>query len=364
MPVIKTLTDSFEALHRLFNNATPEAEARELAVAVRMSGKLGLDVLHNYIGQIIYCSHERMQTIATMLEGMSNDGLDMVPLLPCLMQMISLPEPALRNAVIDIICRLGKDASIAENVALGCLRNQNPDICTGGAKILNAIAPWCGTALKNILIEMRPRVLYNVKATGLVDTAILRCRANLIPSESKKTLLAIHEPAIDLTVRPQTASDGKSAPDALIAPDLHGKIVIFADDDKQIQLFIGTLLRNMGAQLHIACDGCDSIRVIDELIAKNQAPDLAIMDLCMPGENGSHVLDYLRLHFPATRTPIIILTAVKDEKMIYTMKKRYAVVDYLIKPVPLQDFYGSIQGVLTGQIKEPVNAPPFTGYEI
>lgn len=347
MAQIKSFNEALEAARRLFSNVTRDAEARELAVELRASGKLGLGVLRNYIGQVSSFSSERAVIVSTLLEGMSNDGLDMVPLLPVFLPLLTFPEPMLRDTVTDIICRLGEDSAIAENVALGLLRNPDPEIRHCGARILNAIAPWCGGALKSKLSDMIPLISDEAPTEALVRTAILRCRTS-----------------VERTTNIQDTRDaplaGKGTPQGLFFPDLTGKRVFFVDDDLQIRNLMSKLLINAGAALQMATDGAEAIRMLEEMVQDMSPPNLAILDLRMPGENGMRVLEHLRRHFAADQTPVIILTAVKDTQIILTAMQKYEISSYLIKPVSINEFYMRVQQAFTpppGSQEERMKAP-------
>ncbi len=344
MPSVTSFNEALELARRLFSAATSEEEARTLAVELRVSGKLGLSVLRNYIGQAAYITDERAQTVSTLLEGMSNDGLDMVPLLPVFLPLLTSPDHTLRETVTDIICRLAEDSAIAENMALGCLRNPDPEIRQCGAKILNAIAPWCGGALKSKLGEMMALVEGESPAEGLLKTAILRCRGY-----GASTLQRPGPPAPAAPGAPVEEYDPAKSVNGRVpfsTPDLKGRRVFFADDDPQIRSLVGKLLINAGATLQMASNGEEAIQMINQLVTEKCPPDLAILDLRMPGENGMRVLEHLRKVFGPRQPQVILLTAVKDQQIIHTAMHKYGIHSYLIKPVPLGEFYARIATAL------------------
>lgn len=352
MPSAVSFNDALELARRLFAAGSSEEDARAAAVELRCCGKLGLSVLRNYIGQASYMSDERAQTVATMLEGMSNDGLDMVPLLPVFLPLLTSPDQTLRDTVTDIVCRLAEDSAIAENVALGCLRNPDPDIRCCGAKILSAIAPWCGGALRSKLTDMLPLVYGESATQGFLKTAILRCRAPAVSLSQLREQTA-NQPAGEDQPEANPAPDhvvdadkGDAARQSLWMPDLKGRSIFFADDDAQIRSLVSKLLLNAGASLQTACDGEQAIWMLQRMAQDNTPPDLAILDLRMPGENGMRVLEFLRRTFDPTRTRAILLTAVKDQQIIRTAMQKYNIDAYLIKPVPLGDFYMRIAQAL------------------
>lgn len=323
-----TLADAMELAQQLFSNATSERNACALADSLRNCREAGLRAALHYFKLLSSCDHERIKIISDMLQKMNRDGVSMLAALPVFVPLINSPEQHLRHVVTEILCNAGQDAVFAENAALGCLRNTDPDVRTCGAKILCRIAPWCGKALKKRLTDLLPTAKTDSATEDLLLLAIQQCREDTGGATSVSTVSRTRKPPAD------------AAP--FLLPDLSGKRVFFADDDKQIRVFMGRLLKGTGAELQLASNGTEAIQMLNLLAEQQQPLDLAILDLRMPGENGMKVLDHLRQLFTSEKTPVIILTAVSDSNLIATAMQRYSIQSYLVKPVQIRQFYECI----------------------
>ena len=78
--------------------------------------------------------------------------------------------------------------------------------------------------------------------------------------------------------------------------------ILFADDNRNIREYCRATLEEDGYRVLLACDGVEAIRVFSE-----HAPDLAILDICMPRSNGLEALD--RIHSLAPQVPVILFTS-------------------------------------------------------
>jgi len=85
-------------------------------------------------------------------------------------------------------------------------------------------------------------------------------------------------------------------------PDLIGKRVLIADDNKKIRKIIGEVLRHRGCETVVVSDGAEAIA---ELEAGAQF-DLVISDIQMPDRNGYEVFSCARKYCP--EVPVILMT--------------------------------------------------------
>lgn len=118
---------------------------------------------------------------------------------------------------------------------------------------------------------------------------------------------------------------------------VQGAKILLVDDDPDIHISIGMMLRAEGYNVTSARDGVEAMK----LIYKDR-PDLVILDLLMPRKDGFAVVRELREDPEYADLPILILTAVAEE----ASRRRYEletgsgmdVQDYIekrIKPVDL-----------------------------
>lgn len=83
--------------------------------------------------------------------------------------------------------------------------------------------------------------------------------------------------------------------------------VLVVDDDKLLRQILGDGLRHSGFQVATAVDGNDAFHVIPEF-----NPDVIVMDVVMPGENGYRVcraIKELGSHGIGASPKVILLTS-------------------------------------------------------
>jgi response regulator NasT len=101
--------------------------------------------------------------------------------------------------------------------------------------------------------------------------------------------------------------------------------ILVADDEAIIRLGLKSMLEQLGHQVvGVAPDGISAVE-----LARAQQPDLAILDIKMPGLDG---LDAAKAMSAERPLPIVVLTAYGDRQLV----ERAATLDvhgYLVKPI-------------------------------
>ena len=80
--------------------------------------------------------------------------------------------------------------------------------------------------------------------------------------------------------------------------------VLVADDDDNIRLLVGEVVRSVGYDVIFASDGIQAQRMSAEV-----AFDIAILDISMPGHTGLEVCATLKSSNQTELVPVILLTA-------------------------------------------------------
>lgn len=110
--------------------------------------------------------------------------------------------------------------------------------------------------------------------------------------------------------------------------------ILIADDEALIRLDIKEMLQGAG---HIVCgEANNGLKAVE--LAKSLAPDLAILDVMMPGLDGLEVAKILH----SMNIPVLLLTAYSQSKFINRAEK-VSVYGYLVKPITEQDLLPAIQ---------------------
>ena len=124
------------------------------------------------------------------------------------------------------------------------------------------------------------------------------------------------------------------------------KRIILVEDEEDIASLIKLQAEISGYKLHVEVDGINGYRAIER-----EKPDLAIIDIMLPGENGLDVCRKIKSHLDLKNTPIIILSA-KGEELDVVLGLELGADDYVSKPFSPRVLFSRIKAVLRRE-KEP-----------
>ena len=110
-----------------------------------------------------------------------------------------------------------------------------------------------------------------------------------------------------------------------------GRTILVVDDEPGILGLIADRLSAHQYEVLEATDGQEAVACAIEA-----RPDLILLDVEMPAQNGLGVLQQLKMHALTRRIPVIALTVKVDSKSVVTVHERHAVAQ-LTKPVDPQE---------------------------
>jgi DNA-binding response OmpR family regulator len=113
--------------------------------------------------------------------------------------------------------------------------------------------------------------------------------------------------------------------------------ILVVDDEQSIVVVLTYNLTRAGHQPIVARDGETAL-----VLARAERPDLAILDLMLPGMDG---LDVCREIRKDGSLPIIILTA-KDEEVDRIVGLELGADDYVVKPFSVRELMARVKSVL------------------
>ncbi len=117
--------------------------------------------------------------------------------------------------------------------------------------------------------------------------------------------------------------------------------VLVVDDDEQITAFLKRALAYEGYQVEIAADGPAALAA-----ARDNPPDLVILDVMLPGLDGVEVVRRLRAgEREVGALPILMLTA-RDEVSARVAGLDAGADDYLVKPFALEELAARLRALL------------------
>jgi len=120
--------------------------------------------------------------------------------------------------------------------------------------------------------------------------------------------------------------------------------ILIVEDDERLAGLTREYLESNGMQVSVEGDGTAAIERI-----KNEQPDLVILDLMLPGEDG---LSICRLVRPYYTGPIIMLTA-RDDDLDQVLGLEMGADDYLAKPARPRVLLARIRALLRRMKETP-----------
>jgi two-component system OmpR family response regulator len=113
--------------------------------------------------------------------------------------------------------------------------------------------------------------------------------------------------------------------------------ILIVEDDAVIRRLVGDVLRNEG----FAVEAAEDATQMDAILTRTR-PDLAILDLMLPGEDGLSICRRLYAH---ERFPILILSAKADE-VDRVVGLETGADDYLVKPFGPRELIARVRAML------------------
>jgi AmiR/NasT family two-component response regulator len=110
--------------------------------------------------------------------------------------------------------------------------------------------------------------------------------------------------------------------------------ILIADDESIIRMGLRKMLQEAGHEVITAPDGRTAVRM-----ARDLAPELAVLDVKMPGYDGLEAARRIVAHQPI---PIILLTAYGQRDLV-EQATRAPIMAYLVKPVKESELLATIE---------------------
>jgi AmiR/NasT family two-component response regulator len=118
----------------------------------------------------------------------------------------------------------------------------------------------------------------------------------------------------------------------------HGKRLLLVDDDRLVLMTTANSLIQAGYTVVTA----ESEEEAEAWLAGGDRPDLAILDIRMPGQGGLHLA--LRL-YELDHIPFMMLSAYSEPQMV-AQASRIGALAYVVKPLKIEQLLPSIEAAL------------------
>ncbi|MBU3154693.1 response regulator transcription factor [Clostridium estertheticum] len=116
--------------------------------------------------------------------------------------------------------------------------------------------------------------------------------------------------------------------------------VLVVDDEEHIRELIKFNLEKNGYKVICADNGIDAVK-----LAKEQAPQLMLLDLMLPGMDGLDVCKEIRKDSNMSGMPIIMITA-KGEEIDKIIGLELGADDYITKPFSVRELVARVKAIL------------------
>lgn len=123
----------------------------------------------------------------------------------------------------------------------------------------------------------------------------------------------------------------------------HGKRILLVEDDKFLRRACEASLLQRGFTVVTAADGEEALR-----LARDEMPDLVLLDLLMPKITGIEVLRALRAEEATRAIPVLVLSNSSREQDVQEVS-RLGAVGYLVKSnLSLRELGDRVTRILEG----------------
>jgi DNA-binding response OmpR family regulator len=117
------------------------------------------------------------------------------------------------------------------------------------------------------------------------------------------------------------------------------RLILLVDDDVFILVLLGKFLEAAGYEVRIATS---AEMALEMLLESGREPDLALLDVAMPGMSG---LELARRLQEETTVPVMFLSADEDGDTV-SQAAEYGAIGYLVKPIDMAQLGPSIRASL------------------
>jgi len=120
------------------------------------------------------------------------------------------------------------------------------------------------------------------------------------------------------------------------------KKILIIDDEKDMQVYLGTLFRKVGYDIRTASNGEEGMQ-----LAETFQPDLITLDVLMPKGSGVRAYRGLRSSPKTRRVPIVVLTGLTRLDDFFGDLGDLPQPDAMVeKPIDRETFLETVEGLL------------------
>ena len=118
------------------------------------------------------------------------------------------------------------------------------------------------------------------------------------------------------------------------------KRILLIEDEDDIAALLKLQAEVFGYQLHVEVDGINGFNAV-----LREKPDLVVLDVMLPGQNGFDVCRKIKSHPETKNIPVVILSA-KAEELNVVLGLELGADDYVPKPFSPKILFSKIKAIL------------------
>lgn len=118
------------------------------------------------------------------------------------------------------------------------------------------------------------------------------------------------------------------------------KRILLIEDEENTAALVKLQAESLGYQLHVEVDGINGFRSIER-----EKPDLVILDILIPGQNGFDVVRKIKNSSELKNIPVIILSN-KSEELDIVLGLELGADDYITKPFSIKILFSKVKAIL------------------
>ena len=221
------------------------------------------------------------------------------------------------------------------------LQDEEVDRCPKCGSLISrdfAICPYCFFSLKAVCESCRQELKPGWQICPYCGTGLPVVAP---PAQEKPALPAVLDVIAPSVSAPASAVNA-APPQVTDATTTRRPCILVVDDDEVMRSLVATTLELLPSKPEVieAADGSEALAKV-ELVT----PDLAILDVMMPGLTGFEVCERLRKDIRTAFIPILMLTANTDEQS-RTKGFMMGTDDYMTKPISVPDLHARVSRLL------------------
>jgi two-component system phosphate regulon response regulator PhoB len=129
--------------------------------------------------------------------------------------------------------------------------------------------------------------------------------------------------------------------------------ILVIEDERDLQQVLAYNLRQAGHEVLTASGGQEGLRV-----AREQRPDLVLLDLMLPDLPGTEVCRTLKRE-PGTQDCAVVMVTAKGEEIDRVVGFELGADDYVVKPFSVRELLLRVQAILRRSWSDQPTAPTF-----